>query len=86
MDKKRKELVKFINENINICGKDLKIDVLNQIASKYGTEVLFESGNGISIMFDELQYNFLEDIKKMVDEDLSKHLIDFSDLTYIVKQ
>ena len=80
VNKRRKSLIRYINENINVCEKDLKIDILNQIAIDYGQEVIWDSNHGCSILFSEINTKILIDIKEMIEKDLSQHLICFKNI------
>lgn len=77
ISKKRKRLIKYINEKINDIEIDNKIDILNIIAQQCGQGVIFEEGTGCRIMFDQLDDALLELIKKEMDNGLKKTLINF---------
>ena len=80
MNKKRKKLIRYIYEHIGDCGRDSKIDILNFIAIKRGQDIIYESNDGVCIMFSELENKNLVEIKKLMDEDLEKFKIDFEGL------
>ena len=77
MNKKRKKLIRYIYEHIGDCGKECKIDILNNIAINCGQDIIYESNDGVHIMFSELQDKKLIEIKKIMNEDLDKFKIDF---------
>ncbi len=77
MYKKRKKLIRYISEKIGDVGVDCRVDILNHIAGWYGTNIIWENGEGCGILFAKLTDKTLNEIKKMIEDDLSKHLIDF---------
>lgn len=76
----RRKLIRYIHDKIGDVGKDCKIDILNIISINCGQDVISESNDGVGIMFSELDMKILNEILCCINEDLSNHLIDFSDI------
>jgi hypothetical protein len=76
----RKKLIRYIYEKAQDCGIECRIDILNHIAGWRGNKILHFEGTGTRILFNELDTNFLEEIKNIIDIDLSKYKIDFGDI------
>ena len=63
-----------------LTKRGLPIDILNIVAINHSCDIIYEEGTGCRIMFKELDIKTLNEIKKIIVEDLSKNLIDFSDI------
>lgn len=77
---KRKFLIKYIHEKVCDCGIECRIDILNHIAGWKGQDILYFEGTGTRVLFDELDNKILEEIKKIIDDDLKHYKINFREI------
>ncbi len=80
ISRKRKKIIRYLTDKIGDCGTECKIDILNIIAIAHGQDIIYESNDGVRVMYNEISDVCLIEIKKMLDEDLDKFKIDFSEL------
>ncbi len=75
MNRQRKKLLRQISEKVNDIEIEDKRYILNIIAFKYGMDILYEEGQGLRILFDELDCVLLKEIWKLIEKGLKKTTI-----------
>ncbi len=79
MNKKRKLLIKNINNHIgNVMIAD-KIILLNMIAMKVGSDHIYEEGTGVRIMYNLISTSLLVELDDLVQEMKKATAIDFTE-------
>lgn len=76
-----KKIIRYITEKIDDVGVECRRNILNHISGWYGKSIIWENNQGIGIRFEDLRIITLNEIKKIIDINLSEHLIDFSELS-----
>jgi len=79
MKKKRVRLVKYVNENIENCTINSKIQILNMITQKIGVDNIYEEGTGIRILYSKIPGYLLQEIVDFVKEAIKETELKFSD-------
>ncbi len=79
-EREKEKLFEYINKNINLCDLGNKVTILTKIISEIGISKVQETADGSNIFLDDLSLNLLKDIKKFIEEENTKNLIDFSDI------
>ena len=77
MNKKRKKLIRSIEEKIEDITIDDRIIILNMICSKIGREKIFFEGTGCRLLFKIIPYYLLEEINEFINEAKKKTQLSF---------
>lgn len=78
MKEKRRKLIKYINDKIDDCLIEDRIEILNMIVQKSGGKNLYEENTGTRILYKHIHNILLINIKEFIDISLKKTLLNFS--------